>query len=279
MGESFTATVMEAGCENPLPVDGFDSSFRANPLSDAATEIGRRYESIARDPRYFQFAHIPDRIIRCLGQCGIAFDRGTIRERLLAYYLFIGVVDDGIDSAEFDISKEILRRLARPLPAFDEDTGNSRAEFMTEILKQHIDAAIYSQVLRKFQELHNANVKERNALSMRAYVEQRKLVGSLTAEISCLLIGDCLFGDSTNCFQLMKDIGAVGCLVDSVFDARGDKRAGLFLFRPTLVDSLYLSSHTLLFGMKIVLKHPRLVPLFVEAVRDNFFDRRRSQIG
>jgi hypothetical protein len=196
---------------------------------------------------------------------------------LRAYYFFIGVVDDEIDCACLDVGERILKRLANPIPSFDDETRNSQAQFMTEILKQHLNPTNL-QLQRKFRRLHKANVAERHAPTMRAYVRQRKLVGRLTAELSYLLIRDYLSCDSSDVRQLMKEVGAVGCLVDSVVDAASDKRAGLLSFRPTYFDSVFLYTQTFLRGMRITLKHPRLIPLFLEAIRDNFYDRRRSYV-
>ena len=147
---------------------------------------------------------------------------------------------------------------------------------MTEVLKRHIDPFVHQQILDRFCELHEANLAERRAPTMNEYIEQRRLVGNLTAELSYLLICDCVSSEMTDCRGLMKEVGAVGCLVDSIVDARDDKRAGSISFRPTLFDFMVLTLRTLLDGARIGLKHPRMMLLFLEAIRDNFYDRRRS---
>ena len=240
-----------------------------------AQEINQHYDAITRDPHYFQFANIPQRIIQCLESFATVLEPETMRARLLAYYIFIGVVDDEIESAEFEIGESTLRRLANPLPCFDRDTRASNSQFMTEILKQHINPNIHSQVLRKFSELHQANLAERQASTMKGYVAQRKLVGRLTAELSYMLIQDLVCFEETRCCEIMTEVGAVGCLVDSVFDARADKRAGALSFRPGWLDFLRLGATTILGGIKLVVTHPRMLPLFADAMRDNFCDRLR----
>lgn len=239
-------------------------------------DIAQRYDAIARDARYFQFANIPPRILRCLEQNAKVLQPETIQARLLAYYLFIGVVDDEIESGQIEIGPTILQRLANPLPCFDDVVWISTSQFMTEVLKRHIDPFVHQQVLDKFGELHKANLAERRARTMRAYIEQRKLVGSLTAELSYLLICDCVSSETIDCCGLMKEVGAVGCLVDSIVDARDDKRAGSISFSPTLFDFLLLVVTTLIDGARIGLRHPRMIRLFLEAIKDNFYDRRRS---
>ncbi|HEY6045484.1 MAG TPA: hypothetical protein VIU65_02710, partial [Pyrinomonadaceae bacterium] len=81
--------------------------------------------------------------------------------------------------------------------------------------------------------------------------------------------------EATPCCELMKEVGAVGCLVDSVFDARADKRAGALSFQPGWIDFLRLGTTTTFDGIKLVVTHPRMLPLFAEAMRDNFYDRLR----
>jgi len=238
-------------------------------------EIDLNYEAIARDPHYFQFANIPQRIIRCLESFATVLEPETARARLLAYYVFIGVVDDEIESEESATGETTLRRLANPLPCFDQDTRVSKSQFMTEVLKQHIGPTIHSEVLAKFRDLHDANLAERDALTMKAYVAHRKLVGNLTAELSYLLIRDLISSQVVDCCRLMKDVGAVGCLVDSIFDARADKRTGALSFRPRWFDFMRLGITTMLAGIKLVATHPRMLPLFADAMRDNFYDRLR----
>jgi hypothetical protein len=271
-----SAAVIEFGRGSNLPADVRDFVIAPESRHLRWDEIEPLYQTIACDSRYFQFARIPDRIIRCLEQCGLQCDRKAARECLRAYYVFIGVADDALEGSQVEFGEKILARLADPVPCFDPDTKSSGAQFMTEILKRHINPASHSHVLRKFRRLHRVSAEERHVLTMRAHIQQRKLVGRLTAELSFLLIGDHLSGDSSQAGKLMKDIGAVGCLVDSIIDAGADKRAGLMSFRPTFFDTVFLITHTLMLGMKVTLKHPRLLSLFVEAMRDNFHDRRRS---
>ena len=65
---------------------------------DLPISIGRAYDDLANDPRYQHFVRIPDRIIQCIDYFGIACDHAAVRAKLHTYYLFIGIVDDAIDS-------------------------------------------------------------------------------------------------------------------------------------------------------------------------------------
>ena len=258
-----------------LPAVETASLFDSEPQL-TADAIERRFVAISGDPRYFQFAHIPDRIIHCLELCGAAGDRTTMRARLMAYYVFIGVVDDGIESAELETGEQILKRLANPLPCFDQSARNSRAHFMTEILKRHIGPSIQARAQLKFRDLHRANLAERSSLTIRDFIKQRKLIGSLTAELSYLLIRDCFSVPATECRRLMKDVGAIGCLVDSVVDVRSDTRAGTLSFHLGACGFLFLCGATIFDGIRLAMRYPRMLHLFGAAIRDNFRDRKRS---
>ncbi|HKP38151.1 MAG TPA: hypothetical protein VJT71_14935 [Pyrinomonadaceae bacterium] len=276
MSQPLSAATIEFPSGNAVPSNVIAFPAALEPQRPTWQQPQENYAAIATDPRYFQFAHIPDRIIRCLELCGVRCERTVVREILLAYYLFIGVVDDELELAQTELGEKILRRLESPILSFDAETGSSRALFMTEILKSHISSSNRPQILRKFRRLHQASIKERQGRTIHHYIKQRKLVGRLTAELSHLIIIDRLVGNSANAGKLMRDIGAVGCLVDSVIDAGADERAGLLAFQPTIFATLFLFTHTLFLGMKLPLRHPRLLSLFVEAARDNFRDRRRS---
>jgi hypothetical protein len=233
------------------------------------------YQAIACDPRYAHFINVPDRIIRCLDHFGIACDRVEVRQRLRAYYLFIGVVDDAIDSGKLEIGKDILARFHVRVPCYDERTVGSRVSLVTEVLKQDISDEVYPLAQAKLHELYRAIVTERKAETIATYVEQRKVVGRLTADLSYVLIGSLLEGDGRDFRLFLKRVGAVGCLVDSVIDLRADTRLGLVSFKPTISDFLALMVATLREGLSVSVKHPALLGVFLEAVSDNVRDRFR----
>jgi hypothetical protein len=233
-------------------------------------------EAIARDPRYAHFINIPERIIRCLDHFGIACNRIEVGQRLRAYYLFIGVVDDKIDRGELEIGKDILERFHHRVPCYDDRTRASRVSLVTEVLKQNISDDAYPLVVGKLHELYRAVVAERRAETITVYVEKRKVVGRLTAELSYVLIRPFLEGDGRNFRRFLKRVGAVGCLVDSVIDLRADTRLGLVSFNPTVSDFRKLLIATLREGLSVSMKHPALLGVFLEAVGDNVRDRFRA---
>ena len=110
-------------------------------------------------------------------------------------------------------------------------------------------------------------------MSIEEYLEVRKAVGRLTADLSYLLIRPLLDEEHQTLRAFMQQVGAVGCLVDSVIDLRADQRCGLVGFTPTNRDYLKLWRATLLAGSSIGLKHPRLAGLFTCAILDNIRDR------
>jgi hypothetical protein len=239
-------------------------------------DFDRAYQAVARDPGYAHFINIPERIVRCLDHFGITCNRIEVGQRLRAYYLFIGVVDDAIDSGNLGIGKDILERFHNRAPCFDDRTRESAVSLVTEVLKQNISDEAYPLVVAKLHGLYRAIVAERKAETITAYIAQRKVVGRLTAELSYVRIRSLLEGDVRNFRRFLKRVGAVGCLVDSVIDLRADARLGLVSFKPTPGDFLKLLINTLREGLTVSMKHPALLGIFLEAVRDNLRDRFRA---
>ena len=146
---------------------------------------------------------------------------------------------------------------------------------VTEVLKQNISDEVYPLVVGKLHELYRAVVTERKAETIAAYIEQRKIVGLLTAELSHVLIRSFLEGEGSDFRRFLERVGAVGCLVDSVIDLRADAQLGLVFFKPTIGDFLKLLISTLREGLSVSMKHPALLGVFLEAVSDNVRDRFR----
>ena len=248
-------------------------------VENMPADMPRAYQAIAEDPKYKHFVRIPNRIIQCIDYFGIVCDRLVTRARLRAYYLFIGVVDDAIDSGQIGTGRLVLDYLSTPLPSFDETVRRSRVKLVTEILKGHISAETYPLMVGKLQELYEEVVKERAATSIDSYIEYRKSVGALTAELSYLLVRPALLpeggGHEALC-RFMKEVGAIGCLVDSLIDLRADRRLGLLRFKPRIPDYARLVADILRDGLRLSLKHPGLVGLFLQAIGDNVQDRFRA---
>ena len=106
-----------------------ESTFEAAPpfnetanlsCGSVPAEFQRAYPSIAGDLTYQHFVLIPDRIIQCVDYLQIGCNRVIARARLDAYYLFIGVVDESIDSGQIDTGRLILDCLNTIFPFFDE---------------------------------------------------------------------------------------------------------------------------------------------------------------
>lgn len=252
-------------------------STTATPDSCAATtELSRRFEAIVNDPKYVQFARIPARIVRCLDHFGFNFDRDAVHERLLSHYVFIAVVDDAIDSGAQHIAGTIFDCLLDRGPKLNGSRSRSAVEVVTGILKHHIDDDAYAAVVQSLRDAYTEVIKERNATSMAAYIEHREALGRATAEQSYLLIRSALGPDSHELNQFMRQIGAIGCLVDSIIDLRHDSRGGLLGFKPTLVDFARLYVVTLASGLRVWARKPALTTLFVEAIIDNIRDRKRA---
>ncbi len=241
------------------------------------SDVSDAYQNLADDPKYQHFVRIPDRIIQCIDYFGIACDRATARTRLHAYYLFIGVVDDAIDSGRLDAGRLILDYLSRPTAEFDDETRRSSVRLITEILKVYISDRTYPAIMDKLRELYSEVVSERSATSVDAYIVRRKSVGALTAELSYLLIHPGLSGDNEKLCDFMKQVGAIGCLIDSLIDLNTDHRLGLLAFHSGVMDYAKLMVAILRNGLRVSLRHPRLYGLFFRAVVDNLRDPFRAE--
>jgi hypothetical protein len=246
-------------------------------LQETEDDVQRLYQAVSQDSRYGQYVRIPGRICRCLDYFKVVSSRGAVRERLLSYYLFIGVVDDVIDSSHPEAGREILKQLDDRLPFFNEETKQSHARLVTEVFKRHISLELHPMILAKLEELYQAVVSERKARTMRAYIEQRKAIGCLTAEVSYLLIRPLLRNEHTDLRRFLQQVGEVGCLIDSVIDLRRDDRLGLLSFKPTLKDHVKLVSQMLRDGLGILRQHTRLFGLFLEAIADDVLDLFRGR--
>ena len=243
----------------------------------AAGEAERLYRALALDARYGHYVRIPERICRCLDYFKDAASRSAVRERLHAYYLFIGVVDDLLDAGRVEAGAEILERLGDGRADFEEAASLSRVRLVTEVLKRHIGEDVRASASLKLGELYRAVVGERAAGTLRDYIEQRKAVGRLTAELSYVLIRPLLARECEDLRRFLQEVGEVGCLVDSTIDLRSDGRLGLIGFRPTPRSHLRLAARTLGEGLRVSLKHPRLSGLFLEGLCDDLFDRLRAR--
>jgi len=245
-------------------------------MENLPKDVRHAYQDLADDPKYQHFVRIPDRIVQCIDHLGIGCDQATARKRLHAYYLFIGVVDDAIDSGRIDTGSLTLEYLSTPPPVFDEEARRSSVKLMTEVLKSQISDETYPVMIAKLRDLYREVVSERGASSIDSYIGHRKTVGALTAELSYLLIRPGLSENSEALSEFMKQVGAIGCLVDSLIDLNADRRLGLLGFKPGLMDYTKLIDCILRDGLRVSLKHLGLSGLFLRAIVDNVRDRFRA---
>ena len=245
-------------------------------MEDLPSDVRRAYHHLADDPKYQHFVRIPDRILQCIDYFGVACDHLTVRAKLHVYYLFIGVVDVVIDAGSVDAGKSILDYLRSPASLSDEEARGSGVKPVTEILKSNISDKIYPLMMDKLRQLYGKVVDEQGATSIDSYIEHRKSVGSLTAELSYILIQPDLSGEHEALGHFMKQVGAIGCLIDSFIDLSADSRFGLLGFKPGAMDYARLLTCILRDGLRISLKHFGLSGLFLRAIVDNVRDRFRA---
>ena len=253
------------------------SSPPSRQLSDfpihIATSDQANYDRLSLDPKYQHFVRIPDRIVCCLDYFRIPVDRIAATRILHAYYLFIGIVDNAIDSAETNTAELVFDQLETLVPA--NQSNLSEVGLVTEYFKSHLSQDLRPTVLDKLRTLNEKVIGERCASSIDSYIQRRKDVGYLTAELSYLLIRPLLDRDHHRLRIFMARVGEVGCLVDSVIDLGADRKHGLLSFRPDIRCRVKLLFSALLNGLAIAFRHPRLAGLFLQAIADNVRDRFR----
>lgn len=265
-----------------LPSQNFFSSAKsARPRKPSSRHLGgesqRRYQAIAANRKYRHFTRIPRRIIRCLDYFGVNCDLIVVERRLRAYYLFIGVVDNAIDSGQLQISQIVLRQFESRATRFDQSSNISEIALVTERLLNEISDETYPEVLNALHALRAAVEHERTAASMAEYIEARKQVGQLTAKLSFVVIRPLLSTASGQLCQFMERVGEIGCLVDSVIDLNADRRSGLLNFQSTRWEFVRLLTCAVKSGAQLSIRHPHLFGLFLEAVIDTLRDRPRNR--
>jgi hypothetical protein len=187
------------------------------------------------------------------------------------------VVDNAIDSGSVDTGERVLQYLSEENSILEEEIVSSSLRLVTELLKRHISSGCYLSMMVGFQNLYREVISERKAESIGKYIEHREAVGRLTAELSYELIRPLLKGESSRLAQFMNEVGEVGCLVDSLIDLDADRRLGLLGFQPTMIDRGKLTICTLRAGLTVLLRHPGLSRLFLQAIVDSVRDRFRAQ--
>lgn len=240
-------------------------------IMEVPPEIGQRFEQIARLARYKHFVRIGDRIAGCLDYLRISFDRAALTERLLAFYLFIGVADAALDSEDIELGEKILAHFAETHCV--ESGAASDVEIVTEVLKLCISEKACPLMSAQLAELYRDVRRERTATSIAAYIAHRKAIGTRTAELSYVLIEHLLEGNKQRARQLMMRVGAVGCLVDSLIDLDIDRQSGLLAFKRSPLHRIRLFASAAHEGSQVLFAYPGLVSLFLAALADDISDR------
>ena len=268
-----TAIISSPSFEKPLPILFPVHATQITSIENLRPDLQRAYRAIAGDPKYAHFIRIPDRIIRCIDYFGINCERAIAKDRLLAYYLFIGVIDNALDSAQIETGRLVLEYLKIPQPCFEEAGVDSDVRVVTETLKSKISEESYFSIREKLGRLYQRVLRERGAASICELMRFRKAVGALTADVSYQLIRPSLDRQHEGLRRFMKNVGAVGCLIDSLIDLGADRRLGLLRFKPSIADYAALSRHALIEGLRVLFAYPALLGLFLPAIIDNLRDR------
>jgi hypothetical protein len=227
--------------------------------------------AISSHPCYQHYVRIPDRICSSLDFFDHSYDREIVPGILKSFYLFIGIVDHAMDTISISIASDVLQQLKQPA-SFIETVPHKLA---TELLKSQINPKVYDIVLHRFSQLCEAVFHERCSRTISEYAQQRRNIGSLTAEISYLLIMPFLNEHHSEVRDFFGKVGEVGCLVDSLIDLRSDYKRDLINFRANVFCYLKLLIHAARIGIPLILRYPNLISNFCEAIIDNCCDTER----
>ncbi len=230
--------------------------------------------SISAHPCFQHYIRIPERICSSLDFFQSNYDRANVLEILKSFYLFIGIVDHSMDTISISVASDVLHQLKQPI-SFSEATLQVSHRLATELLKRQIHPEIYNIVLERFSDLCDSVFNERCSKTISEYIQQRKQIGYLTAEISYLLIRPFLKAQDSEILEFFGKVGEVGCLVDSLIDLRFDYKRGLIIFRPNLSSYLKVMIHAASIGVPLIWRYPKLIHIFYEAVVDNCRDFKR----
>jgi len=226
---------------------------------------------LSSHPCFGHYVRIPDRICSSLDFFDRTYDRKAVYEILKSFYLFIGIVDHAMDTISISIASDVFQQLKQPA-SFTETVPHRLA---TEFLKSQINAEVYDIVLDRFSKLCEAVFHERCSRTISEYIQQRRKIGNLTAEISYLLITPFLNEGHSEVRNFFCKVGKVGCLVDSLIDLRSDYKRGLVNFKPKLFCYYKLTIDATRIGFPLLVRYPKLVSIFYEAIMDTFNDVHR----
>jgi hypothetical protein len=230
--------------------------------------------SISAHPCFQHYIRIPERICSSLDFFQSNYDRATVLEILKSFYLFIGIVDHSMDTISISVASDVLHQLKQPI-SYSEATLQVPHRLATELLKRQIRSETYNLVLARFSDLCDSVFNERCSKTISDYIQHRKRIGYLTAEISYLLIVPFLNERDPEILKFFCKVGEVGCLVDSLIDLRSDYKRGLIIFRPNLSSYLKVTIQAAAIGVPLIWRYPRLIHIFYEAVVDNCRDIKR----
>jgi hypothetical protein len=180
------------------------------------------------------------------------------------------VIDDALDSGETQTATIVFEHLAR---ASVQPSSNSDVALAASSLGSFLNNEIRPTMIEGLHELYERVLDERSADSIESYIERRKVVGRLTADLSYLLIRPVLIGETSSLRVFMQRVGEIGCLVDSIIDWRADRRQGVFTFEPNVADYFKLARKTCADGLTILRDYPQLSGVFAQAIIDNVCDR------
>jgi hypothetical protein len=226
------------------------------------------------EPWFKAYCQIPKQIIKCLQHFRVDFDHEKVHELMSAYYSFIGAADHVLDYGGIELGKCILAEFdddaINERPSSNRDCFDSKMSLVKQasaILRRLVPVEQRPILHEELSRLFDLTLRERNARDVYELVAQRKEMGRRTAALGFRLIEPQLRSGPRNLARFFERVGTAGCLVDSWLDWRDDQANGLLSLKMRSLDLAYLTMAMMSHSLPIALAHPRLVPLFVQAIR------------
>ncbi len=201
------------------------------------------------------------------------YDAESVAQTLRVYYEFIAVVDDAIDSFGLGLSAKIASRVSWTPESPPLENARETYEVVSDRLRAEIPSTSFSNIIAELNLLLEAVIIEDGALTFAKFIDARERVGRLTASVSYHLIEPSLDRSDDTVEEFMSEVGAIGCLVDSLIDFRYDVHRTKVRWHRSIFDWFRLVGLVCSRGRWLLYRYPTLVTVFLGAVLDNFLDR------
>ena len=233
-----------------------------NPTIDRLEAILRRecpeheamlVEEISSD-RYASYRSIYKRAEELLERLGLEYEPEPLERKIGIFSIWLKAADDLIDSRRGS-GIEILDSIISDREAAWH--SNEPAYVLTEVLKRQIEPSDRDEVLHNIGQLYEQNRRVASAANAGEYIAMRKAEGELVADTISSLVRRNIAGSTAGFESLFRRIGALGNLIDSAIDFKGD--SDMACYRNRLLSRARLYSETFIEAANLVAENPWLI--------------------